>query len=350
MLDSANVFPRLTSKRDSKSSRRFLTIVIPIGVIAAVPLLLILLSINFHPTKIPFENKYTVELQKTKPQFVFIGNSMLGSRIDQVELEQLIGGAPITLITEGGGMSALWYLQFKNYVVASGVRPKTTFFFFRDARFTRPLLRTDGKYRALIERTMVDDEPEFYKVVNSVPRSMGDRLRSQIRSWVIIDSIAKSMTEFFSGVAFYIAWPGRQIDSGVVKRINQRFHYNNFRPSAQNELPPPLDLGTYDFKRNITNSFLPAILRLAEEQNMKLAFIRVQNRPTINGPRDEPLELVRYVKDMKEYIEAHEHFFYDFTGDPEITLSMYGQGDHINRQNIKRYTQIFHDRSSEVFQ
>ena len=31
---------------------------------------------------------------------------------------------------------AYWYLAFKNYLVASGVRPRVTFFFFRDTNLT----------------------------------------------------------------------------------------------------------------------------------------------------------------------------------------------------------------------
>jgi hypothetical protein len=40
----------------------------------------------------------------------------------------------------------------------------------------------------------------------------------------------------------------------------------------------------------------------------------------------------------------------DDTGDPELTLDMYGDGDHLARGARRRYTQILFDRLHPLFQ
>jgi hypothetical protein len=55
-----------------------------------------------------------------------------------------------------------------------------------------------------------------------------------------------------------------------------------------------------------------------------------------------------YMARLKAYLEAHGAVLYDFTGDPQIPLSMYGQGDHI--ADPKEYTPIFYNRMRELLQ
>ena len=71
-------------------------------------------------------------------------------------------------------------------------------------------------------------------------------------------------------------------------------------------------------------------------------FIRVQDRPAENGAIPDPPELQAYMRDLKTYLTEHNALLYDFTGDPELPLSVYHDGDHIKDQ--KKYTELFFRR------
>ena len=71
------------------------------------------------------------KLEKIQPDFIFIGNSMLDSRIDPDYFQESTG-KKIYIIWHGGIMSSVWYLIMKNVIVVSEVKPKTVFIFFRD--------------------------------------------------------------------------------------------------------------------------------------------------------------------------------------------------------------------------
>ncbi|MDH3329436.1 MAG: hypothetical protein OEM01_09405, partial [Desulfobulbaceae bacterium] len=99
---------------------------------------------------------------------------------------------------------------------------------------------------------------------------------------------------------------------------------------------------TFDFYGRVKDSFLPHILEMARERNISLVFIRVQERPTEQGARPDPPELKKYMADLRNYLADSGAALYDFTGDPELPLSAYNDGDHIKDQ--KKYTELFYRR------
>ena len=88
------------------------------------------------------------------------------------------------------------------------------------------------------------------------------------------------------------------------------------------------------------------MLEMAKNKNISLVFVRVQERPTDQGTLQNPPELQQYISDMQEYLTNHNAEFYDFTGDPELPLSAYHDGDHIKDQ--KKYTELFYRRLGDI--
>src|SRR5262245_36328887 len=86
----------------------------------------------------PFDTRPLDELRAQPPDYVFFGDSMLYTRIAPARLSALLGGRRVRLFATGGSGSALWYLQLRNYVVASGSHPERVFIFFRDRDLTEP--------------------------------------------------------------------------------------------------------------------------------------------------------------------------------------------------------------------
>src|SRR4029450_950467 len=85
------------------------------------------------------------DLARMQPAFVVIGDSMAGSRIDPAVFTRASGqSVPPPLYARSG--PAWWYLALKNWVIASGIRPKAVFIFFRDTNLTNVLFRIDATW------------------------------------------------------------------------------------------------------------------------------------------------------------------------------------------------------------
>ncbi len=48
---------------------------------------------------------------------------------------------------DAGSGSAFWHLALKNWVIASGIRPRMVLIFFRDANLTDVMFRLDEQFR-----------------------------------------------------------------------------------------------------------------------------------------------------------------------------------------------------------
>ena len=68
------------------------------------------------------------------------------------------------LLQPGSG-PAFWYLALKNWVIASGIRPRMVFIFFRDTNLTDVLFRLDDQFRWSLDLVALDREDELNAVV-----------------------------------------------------------------------------------------------------------------------------------------------------------------------------------------
>jgi len=293
-------------------------------------------------------------LKAVRPRFVFVGNSMLWSRIDDQLLSRLLGGVPVFSIVNFGGMSAIHYLAIKYLLIPSGVHPEKVFIFFRGTTLLDPSFRTTGRYfDTLIKRISPGPDPVFERLAHG--RSVGqagaaDRWLERIFR---VQANGRPVRDLVSRAAFrlaaFIPAVGRQGDpAGLRRQVNDRFSLNRMAGGMDREALRQSRgvVMPEDFDRAAARSFLPPMFELARENGFQLVFIRVQERPPARGPVKDPPEMVRFMARLKDYLEAHGALLYDFTGDPELTLSLYGQGDHI--ADPRRYTPIFHRRLREL--
>jgi hypothetical protein len=102
-----------------------------------------------------------------------------------------------------------------------------------------------------------------------------------------------------------------------------------------------------DFFRDLPTSVLPLIMNLAKEHQLPICFVRVQRRPVDDHPPPQSPALQRYVADFRSWAEAQGAYFHDDTGDPEMTVDLYEDGDHV--LDRLRYTRIFRRRLDPLF-
>ncbi|PYR60946.1 MAG: hypothetical protein DMF91_11025 [Acidobacteria bacterium] len=246
-----------------------------------------------------------------RPGDVIIGGSMAG-RLDVARLTSLTQQNVAPILQNATG-SAYWYLVFKNYVVASGIQPKWVIVFFRDTNLTDPLFRLGGEYRGVLDRVALDREDELNAVVSA--RSQGGWFRAHAltadrwsRVHTLIDRmygversrvwIEPAMTAWLARVAV-----GRQRRRAFLADVNTMFELERLRPLASADIGAPEDRDL-DLRSNVTSSTLPLFLQLAKRHDLNLCFVRVLRRPQNGQPPDEPAALTRYVRDLREYIEA----------------------------------------------
>jgi hypothetical protein len=288
----------------------------------------------------PFHTAPMEDLRRLEPAFVFIGDSMLGTRIDPAHLGIMLGQG-VAMLARAGTGSAYWYLSFKNHLLASGERPKVVFFFFRDLNMTDPLFRLTGPFRWSLDEVALADEPALNDVIASRLQGPWFRVHQAVNRTYDIDRANAWVDRQF------YAWPTRlwTTDEAGRRAWLDRLNFDilgleRLRPMEAADLQAAEDAEA-DFSRVMPRSVLPLIIHLAKQEGVKVCFVRVQRRPVGNRPPPQSPLLQAYMRDFRRFVEQQGMCFHDDTGDPLQTLAMYEDGDHIARAHRQRYTRQF---------
>lgn len=323
-----------------------------------------------------FDYRTLEELKFLQPEYVLIGNSMLETRIDARHLSRLLGGRKVAVLHSGGDMSSIWYLRLKNHVAASGSKPKAVFIFFRDDELTKPLNRIRGMYEKKIQSLKRGEEREFddileanlpldYKSVSLVKNiypeiaDAQDKRRESLNAMAMDPFVVANISQLWTrprgknDVETSMLRSQYEKDWSLARdsfkrEVNEIFAYSKLRKTRNADVSKKRAAYNYDFG-NVEKTFLPAMIKTASENGLKLVFVRVQKRPGPNGPLKDPPSLERYVAELRDYIENHGMIMYDFSGDPQVTLEMYQDGDHIAERYKRAYTELFYFRLAGVF-
>lgn len=315
----------------------------PIRTITLVSVLLCVLALpalyrTRESGKLPFDAQPLAELNRIKPEYVWIGNSMLGTRIDQDVLTQRLGDNCCYVMASAGAESAWQHQALKNVILATEQRPRKVFVFFRDTYLTRPSYRAQDMYWWRIERLSHADEPELERVMEA-SRTWQETLEYQLGLAYPLQKRRPLATVAIERVAGGYA-PWRRETPG--SKYNALFTLDKMRQMESDDTAfDRLDPSNFDFAGKVETSLLPSMIDLARNAGVELVFVRVQRRPTPTGPRVEAEELQTYLAQLKDYLAFKGAGFYDFTGDPELTLDRYLDGDHIRPEWKRESTDLF---------
>ena len=290
--------------------------------------------------RVAFRPGPIADLRYMQPGYVFIGDSMLGTRIDPAYLAGLTG-QQVALLARAGTGPAYWYLAFKNYLVESGVKPRAVFFFFRDLNMTAPLFRLTGPFRWSIDEVAHEQEPALNDVIASRTRGTWFRVHQSVNTVYNVDRANAWVDRQLYD------WPVRLWTDDAAQRrawldaLNfDWMGIDKLRPMDDADIAAAEDAEA-DFARNMPRSVLPLIIDLAKQHDLTVGFVRVQRRPINNRPPEQSPRLEQYVRDFRAYVESEGMLFHDDTGDPQQTLAMYEDGDHVGREHRQRYTRMF---------
>jgi len=324
------------------------------------------------PAIVPTQRPPAAEPQANSaetPDVVFIGNSMLESRVDVALYEQINDGIDADALIDFGAYSSVWYLRLKNYVVNVNTNPDVVYMFFIDDQLTLPHLVTTGRVGEVIESLKSSEEPIFDQVI---VKNQGIEQKLQAVFWDIYPiqerrSSAKTAIERVAASPLFpnliyttlrrtlsivgVGTFDRESDRAALveyndfkQSLNELFTRQNFRSSEEVDTSPDF---VPKFSEAIDDSFLPPMIDLVAGSDTKLVLIRNQRRPLADGSIPTRKGLTEYISDLESYLESHGVGFIDMNGTPEVDLESYLDGDHIIPRFKPNYTKLFSEKSAE---
>lgn len=294
-------------------------------------------SVEERRARRPFVDWPIEALRDMKPGIVIIGDSIAG-RVHPGRLSELTEVEVAPLLRAGSG-PAVWYLQFKNYVVASGARPEFVIVFFRDTNLTDLTFRMLGEYRGMLDDYALDLEPELDRQIAT--RSFGPWHRAHTwldRTYAVERTRAWLEPELSAWAARVAA--GRRGGLRLQDSVNERFALENLRPMPLTDMSVISEFDA-EFQANVETSVLPLMLDLARAQGLRLVFVRGQRRMEDGSPRVDTPALRQYMQDLRSYIEARGASLIDDQFDPQVALLPYVDLEHLADSAIFDYTALF---------
>ncbi len=321
-------------------SRHLAQLLIYILAVLLVPLLLN----HWLPQKRPFNPKPLERLQAERPAIVLIGDSLVHAAIDPPLLEKELGDGRVEMIWRGGAASAAWYLSLKNYVVASGVKPRWVCIFFNYDLLTNAAFRTTATYRAFLESLMHGDDPVFHEVLGdeSARRTPLQRIANRLYP---LNDRRHHYQERLSRFAFRLESLAGPKIKGLPRRVNEIFDVARLRQETLPQTPEAVAARSLVFSADPRENFLPHIVATARDAGIPLCFVRVRPNPGPDNVFEESAELRAYVGELRSWIEAQGCAFIDTTANQRFTPDMYlrPDDDHIGPWAKERATKIYAD-------
>jgi len=301
------------------------------------------------------KEKFRKDIELAEPQIIFVGNSVLRAGVDPNQFSQLTGKRTINLMLDGSA-SAWWYLTLKNVVLRTSHKPEMVGIFFRDHYLTDPSFRVDGMYKQYIEEMADTEEPLLYRLAYQGRMDAFTYLllrycplfqkKDQVRVWldtVIKDKFVSTVIKLEPG------FPDKAIER-VFADENMDKNLLTVRQLAIESLQ---DNSFYNFPNEVEQSFLPHMIKLAKDNDIKLFFVRLKRRRDTE-PDKEPRELKKYILDLRAYFSENNIPFLDFTYDERIQIEHFDIGDHLTYSNggigRKIFTQILGDDMWPIIQ
>jgi hypothetical protein len=294
-----------------------------------------------------FNPQPIANLSYGRPAWVFIGDSMMGTRIDPLYLGEISSARNeiVAFLFHAATGPAWWYLAFKNHLVPSGVKPRAVSVFFRDTNLTDTLFRLDSLYGNALDEVAHEQEPELDALVAARRRGIWSRVHTAaVRAYET--DVASGWME--PGIRrWFVNWryPDPSQRLRFDRALNDRFDLANLRSDVAADLSDAN--ATADFARDLPTSVLPQMTALARQHGITLCFVRVQRRPAGTVPPPQSENLRRYVSDLRIWVEANGALFHDDWGDPEMPEAIYADGDHV--RDRRHYTAVFRKRLDPLF-
>ena len=287
-------------------------------------------------------NKYEQMLNKEEPQILVLGDSVAETNVDKNLMAEQ-SGKRVSVISESGAGSALLYLILKNNIAAANPKPEYLIILFRDTVLTSTAFRVHGNFFAMIDEFAGADDDLVLQL------AIRDRMNP-------LEKLGEAYFPPF--------WARSNLQSSLVSRVlylptralfgcdlecsdeamNKVFGNQNFDPDQFNRAINLAESFLYtdenlDFETQIDRSFLPEIIRLCKENDIKLILVRTK---TLRFSREvpEPAALTDYMNNLSIYVQRNEVLLIDFSHSDRLPPNLFVDINHLNSDGKKIFTEM----------
>lgn len=302
-------------------------------------------SIETPRPRFAFDEPRAEEIRQSRPEYVIIGDSTAGGRINPGYLSRLVHHGTAGLFHPGSPV-AYWFLMFKNFVVENNVGSvRGAMIFFRDDQLTSQV-EFNPRFLDNVAR---DYEPELDRVWSAYKTGKFSSVHRAARTAYQYDRTRVWLEPQLTHAPARLLVPPGEV-AALVDGVNGNlFTLERLRHFAAADLAASSE-EMLDFDANVNRSLLPEFFELARRRNIRLGFIRVQRRPTADGPPQESPALRAYLEKFQAYLEERGAYYGDDWGDPDQPLSIYSDGDHLRPDALNPYTERFARKHASFFQ
>lgn len=283
---------------------------------------------------------YRDMLNEEQSDIFLLGDSMLETAVDQtITAKQL--EKKVSMVSIPGTASAIWYLILKNNILVAEHQPEYLILFFRDSMITAPGYRVVGRYLDMVDELA---SPADTFLIDRAYINQMTPLERFLEAYMPIYGARWNIRENIDNHIRYTL--GRRIlkcdkpcmdDAMEIVFLDDNLDLT-FLSDAINAADN--DIYTDDalnFDNQVDSSFLPEIIRLCQENDIKLIMVRM---PIIRFENDgtSPLTLSDYIQDLGDYAEANNVPFLDLD-QQDIPAEYYRDVLHLNEQGKEIFTQ-----------
>ena len=291
-----------------------------------------------------YEKNYR-RFTQDSPDEIYVGNSVLGSRIDS---HQYISKAAEENLAvdiyqlDGTGTSA-WYLFTKN--IASKSNADRVFLLVVENEYTCPDYRLGSEQSALsiFESTPnISSERRFHSVINS-----GRPYLEKVKTGLDLSPV-NSVQSFLDSALKDFSLSLLDIDSGSIDYGNDELHQDlSFVLAQENSSVFNVEKEdcSYSFHDNLQNSFLPDMVKIFKDIDTDLVFLRVKTKPDLETTTAHVV-IDQYFHDFSQYVEREGSKFIDLTQSEPFDSSYYRDAIHMN--NISESTEWYFKAISDI--
>jgi len=258
---------------------------------------------------------------------IYIGNSMLGSRIKPDTWTNEIVEEPNShMFYQVNGMSGAGMMVITKSYLEKLTGLTNYYYFFIDQELTCVDVSDLQQNNSLIvhsETTDISEHRELFDIINSTLNT------KDVVTQKLLVNRSSAVQGFFinrleQNIKAVYRLPIEQhtfISEGIGNNLNDSFEGNTISAVNQN--------CNYNFDFT-TPSYVDGILKLHKDYDTKPYFIRVKPRPNVDGGVDLSHDAERYFENVKKHVESNEGYYIDLTEVDPAEYWMYSDSTHIS--------------------